>query len=119
MSPYLLTEKDYSDKQNANKVIETRADKKSKKTTIYAKVFNRNNSPLIFRNFMTISTSENFLKEAYVDNEFYVKEIQLIDKRHFERWKIDAKGNSIYVNKYMKGVDFYRIPGILSATSSN
>jgi hypothetical protein len=85
MSPYLLTEKDYSDKQNANKVIETRADKKSKKTTIYTKVFNRNNSPLIFRNFMTISTSENFLKEAYVDNEFYVKEIQLIDKRHFER----------------------------------
>ena len=117
MSPYYLTENDYNDKSNSNLSTEVRADQRKKKTTIYTKQFSKLNTPLVFRNFMTISTTENFTKEAYIDNEFFVSEIKFIDKRHFDKWILDSKGNSIYINKFMKGVDFYRIPGFLSSSN--
>jgi len=34
--------------------------------------YNTQNSPLIFRNFLTFSTTENFTSEFYIDNSFYV-----------------------------------------------
>ncbi len=109
MSPYYLTEKDYSDKNGSTQTIEKRADKpKKKKTTIYTKSFTENNSPLVFRNFITVSSTEDFKNESYIDNGFYVNEIKLIDKRHFEVWQLDSKGKTIYVNKYKRGIDFYR-----------
>ncbi len=112
MSPYYLTEKDYLDKSNTKQTVERRADKpKRKKTTIYSKEFNENNSPLVFRNFLTISTSESFTSEAYVDNGFFVNRILFIDKRHFDVWQFDNKGKTIYLNKYKRGVDFFRNTG--------
>ena len=34
--------------------------------------YNTQNSPLIFRNFLTFSTTEKFTSEFYIDNSFYV-----------------------------------------------
>jgi len=114
-STYFLTDKDYADKTGSIQSLEKRADKpKRKKTTVYTKSFSKANSPIVFRNFMTISTSENFNNESYIDNGFFVHEIKLIDKRHFEVWQLDSKGKTIYVNKYKKGVDFFRDPSFLS-----
>ena len=45
--------------------------------------------------------------EFYIDNEFFVKEIEFIDIRHFEGY-IFVKGKSKFINNYQKGIDFYR-----------
>ena len=47
--------------------------KKSVKT--YIATFHKENSPLVFRNFLSVSTSEKFETEAYIDNEFYVSKV--------------------------------------------
>jgi len=46
--------------------------------------YNSTNSFLTFRNFMTISTSEKFEKESYIDNEFYVSKIYQMESNSFE-----------------------------------
>ena len=66
-----------------------RKDKPKKKTKIYEKSFSKENSPLIFRNFLTFSFSEYFEDEFYVDNEFYISDIKEMDRRHFEYIKRD------------------------------
>lgn len=47
----------------------------NKQIPIRHQEFTPNNSPLSFRNFLTMSTTENFLKETYIDNGFYVAQI--------------------------------------------
>lgn len=37
--------------------------------------YNFQKNPLSFRNFLTISTTENFQEEKYIDNEFYVSSV--------------------------------------------
>lgn len=106
-SPYYLTTSNYPDKINFETKKEKRLDKSRKSTTIYLKSFTKENSPLIFRNFLTFSFSEDFKNEFYIDNEFFVREIEFIDKRHFEGY-IFVKGKSKFINKYQRGVDFYR-----------
>ena len=79
-------------------------------TTISSKKFTKSNSPLDFRNFLTLSFKEDFSNEFYIDNEFYIKEIIAMDKRHFFLYKYD---NSKTITaeeigpKYKNGVDFY------------
>lgn len=119
-STYFLTERDYAEKIGSIQSVERRADNpKRKKTTIYTRNFSEANSPIVFRNFMTVSTSENFNNESYIDNGFFVHEIKLIDERHFEVWQLDSKGKTIYVNKYKKGIDFYRNPRNLTLQITN
>ncbi len=65
------------------KTIVARNGNPKKKTTIFTKKFSEENSPILFRNFLTFSTKEDFSKEFYVDNVFYVKEIAEMDKRNF------------------------------------
>lgn len=49
-----------------------RHDKPKKNTKVYDQSYLKENSPLVFRNFLTFSFSEDFNKEFYFDNEFYV-----------------------------------------------
>jgi len=53
----------------------TRSDNPKKKTKISFLNYDENNSPLFFRNFMTLSTSDKFEKEFYIDNGFFVYKI--------------------------------------------
>lgn len=53
-------------------------------TRIFKRIFSKENSPLIFRNFLTYSFTEDFKVESYVDNEFFVNQITEMDKKHFE-----------------------------------
>ena len=55
------------------------------KKTIESKYedFNLGNSPLVFRNFMSISSSEKFEREMYIDNGFYVSKISQIKRKYF------------------------------------
>jgi hypothetical protein len=106
-SPYFLTNSNYPDKNNFESRKESRFDNPKKKTTIFYKTFTKENSPLIFRNFLTFSFSEDFKDEFYVDNEFFVNEVDMIDKRHFERLIIEKSKTKI-VYRFQKGIDFYR-----------
>lgn len=60
-----------------------RNDKPRKKTTVYSTSFNKNTSPLHFRNYLTFSLTENFDDEFYIDNGFYVVGLSEMDTRHF------------------------------------
>ncbi|MEZ4908744.1 MAG: hypothetical protein R2771_14130 [Saprospiraceae bacterium] len=68
----------------------------NKKTKIYENSYTEKTSPIVFRNFITYSTSENFDKEFYIDCEFYISKIKEMDKRHFEQVKRDKIGRTIY-----------------------
>jgi uncharacterized protein YceK len=48
---------------------------KGKKTLVYTADYAKEKNPLTFRNFITLSTSEKFEKESYIDNEFYVSKV--------------------------------------------
>jgi len=74
-------------------------DNPKKKTKIYEKLFSKENSPLIFRNFLTFSFNESFENEFYVDNEFYIYDIKEMDKKQFEHLEIDRtkKGGRFFV----------------------
>lgn len=61
-----------------------RTDNSAKKTELRSQKYNETNSPLIFRNFLTISTSDKFEKDAYIDNGFYLYKVTEMDKRHFQ-----------------------------------
>lgn len=78
-----------------------RKDKPKKKTKVYKASFTKKNSPLVFRNFLTFSSSEDFKSEFYVDNEFYIQQVLEMDRRHFEQVKYDEtkkKLSTIYKN---------------------
>lgn len=100
-----------------------RQDKPKKKTKIYEKLYSKETSPLIFRNYLTFSFSENFEDEFYVGNEFYVSEVNKMDVRHFEYPKRDEsvrvgkiylkneKGEIIWFSDFKNDRSFYlRIP---------
>jgi hypothetical protein len=87
-------------------------------TTVSCKKFTRENTPLDFRNFLTLSFSDNFTSEFYVNNEFYVKSITSMERNHFwddiadshvndnADWR-SFKNNYYSQTKYKKGADFY------------
>ena len=54
-----------------------------KKTKLYEKEFNNKNTPLIYRNFLTSSLTEDFESEFYIDNEFYISKVIEMDSKHF------------------------------------
>ena len=96
-----------------------RNDKPKKKTKVYEKSYSKENSPLVFRNFLSFSFSENFENEFYVDNEFYISDIKEMDKRHFEYNKrdesvklgkfylTDENGNILKFSDFKKESSFY------------
>ncbi|NOX47779.1 MAG: hypothetical protein GXO89_12460 [Chlorobi bacterium] len=97
-------------KTNYNEV--KRNDKPKKKTKVYEKSFSKENSPILFRNFLTFSLFEDFNTEFYVDNEFYISAIKEMDRKHFEYYKQDEsiKGGKFYLKdengKPLKFSDF-------------
>jgi len=52
-------------------------------TVLFETEFSYNDSPLKFRNFLVVATSEKFEKEFYIDNEFYVSKSTVMRNRNF------------------------------------
>ncbi len=95
-----------------------RNDRPTKSTRIYEKFYTMENSPSVFRNFLTFSFSEDFKDEFYVDNNFFISKISAMDKRHFEQFLYDPdrkgkffmrdkNGNFIKVSPFKKETSFY------------
>lgn len=68
------------------------------KTTFPIKTFNISNSPLRFRNYLTISIFEQFDKDVfYIDNEFFVQSVEKIRRSKINTVK---SSSAFYVNEY-------------------
>ena len=68
-----------------------------KANPIYYMDFNSSNSPLVFRNFLSISVTEDFKSEFYIDDEFYVSSIKEMKEKVFIGKKAkDSGGNLLY-----------------------
>ncbi len=116
---YILPILRYNMGSKAKTIEVPRNDNPKKKTEVYSLTFTKDNTPLIFRNFLTVSFSEDFETEFYVDSEFYIEEILEMDERHFNehrlldpnkrgRWFIrDENGNPIKVSDFEKPSSFY------------
>jgi len=76
-----------------------RNDRPEKKTKVYEKNFTKDTSPLIFRNYITISLTEDFKKEIHIDNIFYISCVKEMELNHFK-----------YVEKYVDGIYYYLTP---------
>ncbi len=55
--------------------------------------YSMDNSPLTFRIFMTYSTNDKFIPEAFIDNRFYVDRITQIPLENFTATKSDSDNN--------------------------
>lgn len=77
--------------------------KKRKQTKIYIVDYSKESSPLVFRNFLAFSLTEDFKEEFYVDNEFYISSVLEMESNHFMQYDGDwhfpmRKENSFYVD---------------------
>ncbi|MBS1686736.1 MAG: hypothetical protein JSS76_18510 [Bacteroidetes bacterium] len=78
-------------------------------TKVIIKRFEKDNTPLDFRNFLTLSFKEDFSSEFYLDNEFFINEVLVMDSRHFSYFKLDKNTNEpSEIFPYKKGTDFYK-----------
>jgi hypothetical protein len=89
------------------KIVERR-DNPKKQTKIYVAKYNKEGfSPLRFRNFLTFSTSEKFEHEFYIDNEFYVSEVQEMERTHFNGEVTNSTGEPNYEMPFKDPSSFY------------
>lgn len=88
----------------------------TKQVTVYVKDFEKNDTPLIFRNFLTLSYSEKFDSEFYLDHEFYISRVRKMEKKQLGVNKYDRKredllrdedGKVKIFSPYEKGTSFY------------
>jgi hypothetical protein len=70
-----------------------RLDNKKKKTRAYIEEYTQDESPIDFRNFVTLSTKESFENEFYLDNEFYISKIMEVNNKQFAA---TAENESLY-----------------------
>lgn len=97
-----------------------RNDNPKKETKIYELSFSKKHSPLIFRNFITFSFTEDFETEFYIDNEFHISKVTEMNRKHFEQVQRNEDGDYLYkrgnphpikISKFKNGNSFYiRIP---------
>ena len=110
---YILLKDDfYLLDTNCNVKTEKRNNNKKKETTVYEKEYSLEDSPFVFRNFLTYSFSEDFKEEYYIDNQFYVNKIQEIDIRHFQSLNVKKETMTYYYKDstkfYLKILDSYK-----------
>lgn len=58
--------------------------KKSGTTKVYELSFTKENSPVNFRNFLTLSLKHDFSEEFYVDHQFWVSQSVKMAKKQYE-----------------------------------
>jgi hypothetical protein len=85
LSKYLIMPDSFFGLNNDYRLrIDERSDNPKKTTKVYYKELNENTSPKKFRNFLTLSLTENFGNEFYIDNSFFISKIEIIDDIHFK-----------------------------------
>ena len=105
---YSILEQNIELNQERIKVIQ-KNDTYYKKGNVLFEDFSMNNSPLIFRNFLTLAFDEDFDEEFHIDNKFYISRVNKMKTNQFKsKPKID-KQKKLYISDYpyKKYKDFY------------
>jgi hypothetical protein len=84
-----------------------RNDYPNEKTTIYVQNYSQNNSPIRFRNYLSLSFDENFQHVFRVDNEFFVSSIEEMDSGHFLGKNMGDSYHLNYQYPFRKNTSFY------------
>lgn len=102
--PYKFLKLDHSKYED---VVCNEDDKK--KTRIYSAEFDRNNTPLVFRNYLAVSKSEKLDDVSFIDNEFYVTSAKAMYVGHAlgKHIKQNEKGQHVFAQPYKKNTSFY------------
>jgi hypothetical protein len=82
----------------------------TKKTKVYSAQYDKNNTPLSLRNFISVSKSEKAEDEFFIDNEFYVSAVQSMYIGHaLGKYKktTNEKGEKLFDLPYKKNTSFY------------
>lgn len=72
-----------------------------------SKDYQETNSPASFRNFMSISTTESFEKEYYIDNSFYVNKITELNKKDFIYRVYDKETTKAYDDFFIQNPKWF------------
>jgi hypothetical protein len=88
------------------KQVDSKA-KPGKTVPIYVEAYTKEKNPLLFRNFLTLSTSEKFEHESYIDNEFYVGKISEMPTKEFSQYYSDMVAGPVYIYRYHCDNCFY------------
>lgn len=68
-----------------------RLDAKGKYTRAFIEKFTLDESPIVFRVFLSLSTREDFASEFYIDNGFYVSRVMQINGKQFaSNWEYES-----------------------------
>ncbi|TAL57519.1 MAG: hypothetical protein EPN85_13935 [Bacteroidetes bacterium] len=86
-----------------------RNDKPKRNTTVYGYDFSYSNSPLRFRNYLALSTSQNSQQFSFIDNEFYLTSVKEMDVRHYRGKSTgnNPDGSIIYEYPFSKKTSFF------------
>lgn len=98
------------DKKTEAKIVQLNSSPK-KETKVYEKDFSSETSPLRFRNYLAISTSEDFKNEFFIDNNFYISSVKEMHKDHFSYYQKDENSNfnaRDEENKYITLLPFFK-----------
>ena len=92
----LMNNRNFTDLKNTAPEKTNASWNPQKTTTIKQKSYTPDNSPVSFRNFITYSTQNDFSKESYIDNSFWVKDIiEMTSKQYMG--KIIGRNNEYYI----------------------
>lgn len=80
-------------------ITETIKTHKNRDIPAKTKIYDVSNSPLIFRNFISLSTTENFATEYYIDNGFYVSKVSELNINTFDAGVMFATEKSFYIKQ--------------------
>lgn len=97
------------DQSKAEDVLCNEDGGKKKNTRVYSIEFDRNNSPLVFRNYLAVSKSEKGEDVTYIDNEFYITSAKAMYIGHALGKHIMKKNNGyhLFEQPYRKKTSFY------------
>ncbi len=85
-----------------------RNDNPRKKTKVYSAIYQTQNTPITFRNYITYSFSESSQQMYSIDNGFYVSSMKEMSKNHFLGKIIKTpEGKAVYEKTFKRKNNFY------------
>lgn len=89
-----------------------------KQVGIYSRSYNYSNAHTTFRNFLTISTSEKFDKEVYIDNTFYISKITEMPLDEMKGLYTGTTNDGYYIYTYPYKADNRFYIGIIDESTT-
>lgn len=85
--------------KDANEKVVRKSYKKRGTTKVHEVAFTKENSPVSFRNFLTLSLKHDFSEEFYVDHQFWVSQSIKMAKKQYEGMSVLVEdADAIYVD---------------------